>query len=148
MWEIPHTAIVTAGKSGGGKVHLTHKEGEFSPTSPPTAAAGTTSTPTPATDNNTNNNSNSNTPHSTHALNPKFISAIDRSHKKCVTDVYWLPPTIQLNHLGRHLLVTIVYTYCKLCSHIFYMNTYTNAHILVDIHLEIYTAIRYHAQHS
>ena len=128
MWEIPHTAIVTAGKggsSGGGKVHLTHKEGESSPTSPPTAAAGTTSSAPITADNNTNNSNN--TPHSTHALNPKFISAIDRSHKKCVTDVYWLPPTIQLNHLGRNLLVTIVYTYCKLCSHIFYMKTYTNA---------------------
>ena len=121
LWEIPHTAIVTAGKSGGGgKVHSTHKEGESSPTAPaPPTAGTTTSAPTTTTDTN----KSSNTPHSNHALNPKFISAIDRSHKKCVTDVYWLPPTIQLNHLGKRLLSILlwIHTICIYDTYLHYL---------------------------
>ena len=32
---------------------------------------------------------------------PKYISNIDHSHKKCVADLLWLPPTTQINHRGQ-----------------------------------------------
>lgn len=32
---------------------------------------------------------------------PKFISSVDHSHKKPVTDLFWLPPTTQINFRGQ-----------------------------------------------
>lgn len=32
---------------------------------------------------------------------PKYISNIDHSHKKCVADLLWLPPTTQINYRGQ-----------------------------------------------
>jgi hypothetical protein len=32
---------------------------------------------------------------------PKLISSVDHSHKKCVSDLFWLPPTTQLNFRGQ-----------------------------------------------
>ena len=34
-------------------------------------------------------------------LLPKFVSTLDRSQRKCVADILWLPPTTQINHLGE-----------------------------------------------
>jgi len=36
-----------------------------------------------------------------HAIIPKFISNVDYSHKKCVADLFWLPPTTQINYRGQ-----------------------------------------------
>jgi hypothetical protein len=32
---------------------------------------------------------------------PKFISHVDHSHKRCVSDLYWLPPNTQINYKGQ-----------------------------------------------
>jgi hypothetical protein len=32
---------------------------------------------------------------------PKYVSTVDHSHKRCVADLFWLPPTTQVNHRGR-----------------------------------------------
>jgi hypothetical protein len=32
---------------------------------------------------------------------PKYVSAVDFSHKKCVADLFWLPPTTQINYRGQ-----------------------------------------------
>jgi hypothetical protein len=32
---------------------------------------------------------------------PKFVSSVDHSHKKCVADLFWLPPTTQINYRGQ-----------------------------------------------
>jgi hypothetical protein len=32
---------------------------------------------------------------------PKFVSSIDHSHKRPVSDIYWLPPTTQINFRGQ-----------------------------------------------
>jgi hypothetical protein len=32
---------------------------------------------------------------------PKYISNVDYSHKKCVADLVWLPPTTQINYRGQ-----------------------------------------------
>eukprot|EP01038_Epipyxis_sp_PR26KG_P004926 gene4926-6893_t len=32
---------------------------------------------------------------------PKFISNVDSSHKRCVADLFWLPPTTQINYRGQ-----------------------------------------------
>lgn len=34
-------------------------------------------------------------------VSPKYISHVDFSHKKCVADLFWLPPTTQINYRGR-----------------------------------------------
>lgn len=34
-------------------------------------------------------------------LLPKWVSALDRSHRKCVSDIFWLPPTTQINYKGE-----------------------------------------------
>eukprot|EP00981_Chlorochromonas_danica_P002312 scaffold446_cov183-Ochromonas_danica.AAC.11 len=34
-------------------------------------------------------------------LIPKYVSAVDYSHKKCVADMFWLPPTTQINYRGQ-----------------------------------------------
>lgn len=38
---------------------------------------------------------------STRGLAPKYISTLDKSHRKCVSDIFWLPPTTQINHMGE-----------------------------------------------
>jgi dynein intermediate chain 3, axonemal len=32
---------------------------------------------------------------------PKFVSNVDHSHKKAVSDLFWLPPTTQINYRGQ-----------------------------------------------
>lgn len=32
---------------------------------------------------------------------PKYISSVDHSHKGAVSDIFWLPPTTQINYRGR-----------------------------------------------
>jgi hypothetical protein len=32
---------------------------------------------------------------------PKYVSSADHSHKKCVADLFWLPPTTQINYRGQ-----------------------------------------------
>jgi hypothetical protein len=32
---------------------------------------------------------------------PKYVSNVDYSHKKCVADLIWLPPTTQINYRGQ-----------------------------------------------
>lgn len=32
---------------------------------------------------------------------PKYVSSVDHSHKKCVADLFWLPPTTQINYRGQ-----------------------------------------------
>lgn len=32
---------------------------------------------------------------------PKYVSNVDYSHKKCVADLVWLPPTTQINYRGQ-----------------------------------------------
>lgn len=32
---------------------------------------------------------------------PKYVSSVDHSHKKCVADLFWLPPTTQINFRGQ-----------------------------------------------
>mmetsp|Transcript_31475 Transcript_31475/g.45303 ORF Transcript_31475/g.45303 Transcript_31475/m.45303 type:complete len:879 (+) Transcript_31475:10-2646(+) len=34
-------------------------------------------------------------------LAPKYVSSVDHSHKKCVADLFWLPPTTQINYRGQ-----------------------------------------------
>lgn len=34
-------------------------------------------------------------------VSPKYISGVDYSHKKCVADLFWLPPTTQINYRGQ-----------------------------------------------
>lgn len=34
-------------------------------------------------------------------VTPKYISNVDHSHKKCVADLFWLPPTTQINYRGQ-----------------------------------------------
>jgi WD40 repeat protein len=34
-------------------------------------------------------------------LMPKHVSSVDHSHKKCVADLFWLPPTTQINYRGQ-----------------------------------------------
>eukprot|EP01031_Cornospumella_fuschlensis_P034522 gene34522-41799_t len=34
-------------------------------------------------------------------LMPKYVSSVDHSHKKCVADLFWLPPTTQINYRGQ-----------------------------------------------
>ena len=34
-------------------------------------------------------------------LIPKYVSTVDHSHKKWVADLYWLPPTTQINYRGN-----------------------------------------------
>lgn len=33
--------------------------------------------------------------------NPKYISTVDHSHKRPVADLFWLPPSTQINHRGQ-----------------------------------------------
>mmetsp|Transcript_7006 Transcript_7006/g.6284 ORF Transcript_7006/g.6284 Transcript_7006/m.6284 type:complete len:769 (-) Transcript_7006:8-2314(-) len=49
--------------------------------------------------NSTNENDdddNSNLP-----LLPKYISSVEHSHRKCVADLFWLPPNSQINYRGQ-----------------------------------------------
>jgi hypothetical protein len=32
---------------------------------------------------------------------PKYVSHVDHSHKRCVSDLYWLPPNTQINYKGQ-----------------------------------------------
>ena len=32
---------------------------------------------------------------------PKYVSNIDHCHKRAITDIFWLPPTIQINYRGQ-----------------------------------------------
>ena len=34
-------------------------------------------------------------------VQPKFTSSIDYCHKRAVTDIFWLPPTVQINYRGH-----------------------------------------------
>lgn len=34
-------------------------------------------------------------------LMPRHVSSVDHSHKKCVADLLWLPPTTQINYRGQ-----------------------------------------------
>lgn len=34
-------------------------------------------------------------------LAPKYVSSVDHSHKKCVADLFWLPPNTQINYRGQ-----------------------------------------------
>ena len=34
-------------------------------------------------------------------VQPKFLSSVDHSHKRCVAELYWLPPTTQFNYRGQ-----------------------------------------------
>lgn len=34
-------------------------------------------------------------------LMPLYVSSVDHSHKKCVADLFWLPPTSQINYRGQ-----------------------------------------------
>lgn len=34
-------------------------------------------------------------------VSPKYVSHVDFSHKKCVADLFWLPPTTQINYRGQ-----------------------------------------------
>lgn len=65
--------------------------------------------------NNTNNtNSNgidddfdemftngNNANHNIVSVQPKYASSVDHSHKKAVADMFWLPPTTQINYRGQ-----------------------------------------------
>jgi hypothetical protein len=37
----------------------------------------------------------------TGAIMPKWVSNVDHSHKKCVGDLFWLPPNTQMNYKGQ-----------------------------------------------
>lgn len=32
---------------------------------------------------------------------PKYVSSVDHSHKRCVSELFWLPPTTQINFRGQ-----------------------------------------------
>jgi hypothetical protein len=32
---------------------------------------------------------------------PKYVSGVDHSHKRCVSELYWLPPNTQINYRGQ-----------------------------------------------
>ena len=34
-------------------------------------------------------------------VSAKYVSSVDHSHKKCVADLFWLPPTTQINYRGQ-----------------------------------------------
>lgn len=34
-------------------------------------------------------------------IQPKYVSHVDYSHKRCVSDLFWLPPTTQINFRGQ-----------------------------------------------
>lgn len=36
-----------------------------------------------------------------HPIHPKYISLTEHSHRKCVSDLFWLPPSTQINHKGQ-----------------------------------------------
>jgi hypothetical protein len=34
-------------------------------------------------------------------VQPKYVSNVDHSHKRCVSELYWLPPNTQINYRGQ-----------------------------------------------
>eukprot|EP01035_Chromulina_nebulosa_P017797 gene17797-23405_t len=49
-----------------------------------------------STSNENDDEDNSNLP-----LLPKYISSVEHSHRKCVADLFWLPPNSQINYRGQ-----------------------------------------------
>jgi hypothetical protein len=94
LWEINDAvnAALRKNNRGSSQANTAAAAAAAAPGSLPAGSSGTT-----------NNNQEEDEELALLPVLPKFVSSVDHSHKKCVSDLFWLPPKTQINFRGQIL---------------------------------------------